>query len=180
MLSPYFSIIVPIYNAEPYLEQCLHSVLHQDYDDFELLLINDCSTDGSGKYCEVLSATASNIRVIHHKENKGVSRSRNAGIDAASGSYIIFLDSDDYLLDDCLSGIEEHIRGNESPDVVVGRHIGNYPYSNNDYFFHIDKEGVNALLAHITDTRAQPNFVFQFINFNRKYSFIFAFMNFSF
>ena len=139
MLSPFFSIIVPIYNAESYLEQCLNSVLHQDYHDFELVLINDCSTDGSGKYCEVLSATASNIRVIHHKENKGVSRSRDSGIDVAKGSYIIFLDSDDYLLDDCLVGIENHIRGNAFPDVVIGRHTANYPYCNNDYFFNNDR-----------------------------------------
>jgi glycosyltransferase involved in cell wall biosynthesis len=93
-----FSIIIPVYNVLPYLHACVSSVLGQSYTDFELILINDGSTDGSGHLCDQLALSDPRIRVIHQK-NRGLSGARNAGIDTATGKYIIFLDSDDFWHD---------------------------------------------------------------------------------
>lgn len=90
------SIIVPVYNAENYLHRCIDSILAQTYTDFELLLINDGSKDNSGAICDEYVAKDSRVRVFH-KENSGVSATRNLGLKEAQGEYIIFLDSDDWL-----------------------------------------------------------------------------------
>ena len=94
--GPMVSIIVPIYNSEATLHRCLDSVLKQTYKDYELFLVDDGSTDGSGKICDEYAAMDSRIRVIH-KENSGVSNSRNLAIERARGRYLQFLDSDDWL-----------------------------------------------------------------------------------
>lgn len=94
----FFSIIVPIYNVQQYLEQCVNSVLQQTCNDYELILIDDGSTDKSGTICDEYSKISENIRVIH-KSNGGLSDARNVGIDNACGDYVIFIDSDDYLVD---------------------------------------------------------------------------------
>lgn len=103
MKNPCISVIVPIYNIAPYLPQCLSSLLAQTYRDFELLLIDDGSTDGSGKLCDTYSSD-SHVRVIH-KPNGGLSSARNAGLDAALGEYILFVDGDDYLAPDALQSL---------------------------------------------------------------------------
>ena len=90
-----FSIIVPVYNVEKYLNQCVDSVLGQSYKEFELILVNDGSSDGSSKICDSYEQADNRVRVIH-KENGGLSSARNAGIILANGEYVIFLDSDDY------------------------------------------------------------------------------------
>ena len=91
------SIIIPVYNSEKYLRQCLDSVLAQTYTDFEALLIDDGSTDGSGAICDEYAARDARFKVFH-KENGGVSSARNLGIDNAQGEWICFVDSDDCLL----------------------------------------------------------------------------------
>ena len=91
------SIIVPIYNTVPYFSRCIDSILSQSFTDFELLLVNDGSTDGSGKICDAYAEKDSRIRVLH-KENGGVSSARNLGLDKARGEWITFVDSDDELL----------------------------------------------------------------------------------
>ena len=91
------SVIVPVYNAKPYLEDCIESVLSQTYGNFELILIDDGSTDGSGDLCEGYAERDSRIIVIH-QENGGVSRARNTGLEIAKGEVIAFLDCDDYIL----------------------------------------------------------------------------------
>ncbi len=98
-MTPTVSIIVPIYNAEKYLSRCIDSVLNQEYTDFELLLVNDGSKDSSGPICDSYAAKDSRIRVIH-KENSGVSDSRNLAINQARGTYLQFLDSDDWITPD--------------------------------------------------------------------------------
>ncbi len=104
----FFSIIIPVYNVENYLEHCLNSVLHQDFDDFEIILVDDGSTDNSGKICDEYSEKHSNIRVIH-KENGGLDSARKIAINLCSGKYVLFLDSDDWIADGCLSKIEKAI-----------------------------------------------------------------------
>lgn len=90
------SVIVPIYNSEAYLDRCIQSVLEQTCNDFELLLIDDGSTDSSGTICDAYAAKDSRVRVFH-KENGGVSSARNLGLDHAQGEYITFCDADDYV-----------------------------------------------------------------------------------
>lgn len=92
------SVIVPVYNVEKWLRQCIESVLHQTYENIELLLINDGSTDQSSEICNQYQELDSRVKVIH-KKNSGVSDTRNVGIEYSTGEYIIFLDSDDYLED---------------------------------------------------------------------------------
>lgn len=96
---PFFSIIVPVYNVEHYLGECIDSVISQTYEDYEIILIDDGSTDNSGSICDLYKKRFDNkIKVIHQK-NGGLSKARNTGIFYAQGIYIIFLDSDDYFLD---------------------------------------------------------------------------------
>lgn len=90
------SVIVPVYNVAAYLPQCLESILNQDYGDLQVLLIDDGSTDDSGAICDQFAAQDSRIQVIHQK-NSGAASAKNAGLRAASGKYLSFVDSDDYL-----------------------------------------------------------------------------------
>ena len=105
------SIIVPAYNCIKSLEYCVHSTLYQIYSDFQLILVDDGSTDGSGELCDKLAEEDRRIRVIH-KPNGGVSSARNAGIDAANGEYITFCDSDDYLEPDYLETLVQAAESN--------------------------------------------------------------------
>ncbi|HEZ4118064.1 TPA: glycosyltransferase [Neisseria meningitidis] len=93
-----FSIIVPIYNVEKYLRCCVDSVLAENFADYEMILVDDGSPDGCGKICDEYAGKYPHIKVIH-QENGGLSDARNAGIRAAKGDYLIFLDSDDYWAD---------------------------------------------------------------------------------
>ena len=93
---PMFSIIIPIYNCEQFLDRCIKSILNQTYNDFEIILVNDGSTDDSGKICDKYKKENKKIIVIH-KENAGVSAARNDGLKKATGKYVTFLDSDDYI-----------------------------------------------------------------------------------
>ena len=88
------SVIVPVYKAEKYIESCVQSILSQTYGNFELILVEDGSPDHSGEICDALAKTDTRIRVIH-KENGGAATARNAGLDAAKGEYIAFIDGDD-------------------------------------------------------------------------------------
>ena len=98
-----FSFIIPVYNCEPFLEECVCSIVEQATEkSYEILLVDDGSTDGSGDLCERLHRLDTNIHVLH-KNNGGAASARNAGIEAASGSYLIFIDGDDKIAPDCLS-----------------------------------------------------------------------------
>lgn len=96
-----FSIIIPVYNTEQYLSKCIDSILAQSYSDFELLLIDDGSTDESGKICDQFAAWDSRISVFH-VSNGGASRARNIGIEHAKGEWLSFVDSDDWVKTDYL------------------------------------------------------------------------------
>lgn len=94
---PLISVIIPVYNVEKYLEECVNSVLAQTYKNIEIILVDDGSTDSSGKLCDNFSEKHSNIQVFH-KENGGQSTARNMGLEYAKGKYIYFLDSDDIIV----------------------------------------------------------------------------------
>lgn len=94
--SPLISVIIPVYNVESTLERCLDSVLSQTYQNLEILLIDDGSTDRSGELCNQFTKKDSRIKVIHQK-NQGLSVARNTGLDAMHGAYVTFVDSDDFL-----------------------------------------------------------------------------------
>ena len=115
MPSPKISVIVPVYNAEKWLRRCVDSILVQIFTDFELLLIDDGSTDGSGAICDEYAMLDSRVRVFH-KPNGGVSSARNFGLDNAKGEWISFVDSDDSIYTESL----EILLKNSNSDFVVG------------------------------------------------------------
>lgn len=91
------SVVIPVFNVEKYLEQCIDSVLNQTYSNYEILLINDCSTDNSLAICQKYERMDNRIKVINKAKNEGLSAARNTGVEMATGEYIYFLDSDDYI-----------------------------------------------------------------------------------
>lgn len=109
MLGYKISVIIPIYNSEKYLSNCINSILKQDYQDFEVILVNDGSTDGSLNICKQYIETDDRICLID-KLNSGVSDSRNVGILKSTGEYIFFCDSDDLLFEDCFSTLVKYAK----------------------------------------------------------------------
>ena len=118
-----FSIICPVYNAGNYLKTAIESVLYQNYMFWELILIDDGSTDGSGNLCDDYSKKDQRIRVIHGK-NQGVSAARNAGIKLACGEWILFLDSDDYFEKNALHILNDSMLEEET-DMIIFNHYVN-------------------------------------------------------
>lgn len=96
------SIIVPVYNVAPYLENCLESILQQDFQNYEIICINDSSTDNSDLILRKYALRYSNIKIIEHKQNRGLSVARNTGLKHATGKYVWFVDSDDMIVPDVL------------------------------------------------------------------------------
>ena len=112
------SIIVPVYNVANYLEQCLTSIAAQSYASFECILVDDGSSDESGRLCDEWVEKDSRFRVVH-QPNQGVSTARNNGLLHASGEYITFIDSDDWVDMDYLQAMVDGLQGNEQADIVV-------------------------------------------------------------
>ena len=104
-----YSIIIPVYNAEKTLRRCVDSLLEQNYDDAEIILVNDGSADGSGSICEEYAKRDRNVHYIP-QENGGVSSARNTGLDAACGEYVLFVDSDDYVTEEFFSSIDRTVQ----------------------------------------------------------------------
>ncbi len=135
--KPKVSVVMPVYCVEKYLEKSIKSVLSQTFSDFELLLIDDCSTDGSLDICRRLALEDSRIKVIPLEKNGGVSRARNHGIELSEGEYIIFLDSDDYFDKNLLEAAVKSM--NESPaDAVVFGLVEEY-YDKNGRLYKTNK-----------------------------------------
>lgn len=133
-----FSIIIPVYNVEMYIEECLSSVLNQTFPDYEILLIDDGSTDLSGKICDRFASKYQCVRVIH-QENKGQAQARNLGISFAKGEYLLFLDADDYWIsDENLDRLAKLIQiSNVRWDIVA--YDGLSAYYNNGKVFYSDR-----------------------------------------
>ena len=136
--NPLFSIIVPIYNVERYLEQCIESVLAQDYQNYELILVDDGSPDNSIDICTKYAKQYSNI-VFIHKINGGVSDARNAGIQIARGEYLMFLDSDDYWEGTTILSNLQNIITENNPDVIFNYMSSVYPDKIVNHYINRDK-----------------------------------------
>lgn len=110
---PLISVIVPVYNVRRYLIRCVDSILKQTYSNLEIILIDDGSTDDSGKLCDKLSAKDTRI-VVLHQHNKGLSGARNSGINIAKGTYFAFVDSDDFILPTMIESLYNALTKNNS------------------------------------------------------------------
>lgn len=123
MKRPFISIIVPVYNVEPYIEACIRSVMRQTYDGkMECIVVDDCGTDNSMVVVENVIADYNGsivFKILHHDHNRGLSAARNTGVESAKGDYIFFLDSDDEMTTDCLNKLSEPLR-EKSYDIIVG------------------------------------------------------------
>lgn len=128
MKSVKISIVIPVYNAEDYLDRCLSSIVSQDMLSYEVILVDDGSTDSSPLICDRFSATDPRFKTIH-KENGGVSSARNVGLNVADGEYVMFVDSDDALSPGALSALAQAVSA--FPDFVVG---GFNIYDDNIFF----------------------------------------------
>lgn len=120
-MSLRFSIIMPVYNAGAYLAGAVESVLNQSYSDFELILVDDGATDGSGQACDKFAAVDQRVRVMH-VPNGGICKARNIGIAAARGEYIMFCDHDDEYLPEYLAEVSKAIDEYDHPDIVKVNH----------------------------------------------------------
>lgn len=130
-MEPLISVIVPVYNVEKYIEKCIDSILIQSYSNLEIILIDDGSTDTSGEICERFKHKDSRIIVIH-KENGGLSDARNSGIDKATGEYITFIDSDDYISKDYIQYLYNILKETNS-DISICNPVYVYENANNLY-----------------------------------------------
>lgn len=122
---PKVSIIIPIYNVEPYLRCCLDSILVQTFQDWEAILVDDGSKDGCGRICDAYATKDSRFRVVH-KENGGLTSARNAGLSVASGEWIMHVDGDDWIAPDMLQQMLQRADA-EDADVVIGDFEFAYP-----------------------------------------------------
>lgn len=113
------SVIVPAYNVEQYLEKCINSILNQTYRELEVILVDDGSTDGTGRLCDVLAKRDERLIVIH-KENGGLSDARNAGLEVATGDFISFIDADDYIELDMYECMIEEMKDETISMAAVG------------------------------------------------------------
>ena len=123
--TPLLTIIVPAYNIVPYLPRCIHSIMAQTYEHLEILLVDDGSTDGTGELCDKLAKEDSRIRVFH-KENGGSSSARNLALKHASGQYVGFVDSDDYIDSHMYERLLEGIRKFQVSVAQIGRDVEGY------------------------------------------------------
>ncbi|MHC8423244.1 bifunctional glycosyltransferase/CDP-glycerol:glycerophosphate glycerophosphotransferase [Streptomyces sp. NB004] len=116
---PRFSVIVPAYQVQAYLHACLESVLSQSYPDFELIVVDDASPDACGAIADEFADRDPRVRVVHLPENGGLGPARNAGMDRATGDYLVFLDGDDTLTPDALRAVADRVKETGDPDVLV-------------------------------------------------------------
>lgn len=108
--NPVFSIIVPFYNVENYIVECLKSIINQTYKNFEVLCVDDCSEDNTAKIVEIFAQEDERIKIIKHRKNKGLGAARNTAIKKARGNYIVCVDSDDYIIEDLLENVYDKFK----------------------------------------------------------------------
>lgn len=120
---PRFSIIVPVFKVQGFLRECLDSVLGQSYADFEVIAVDDRSPDGCGAILDSYAERDARVRVLHLPENVGLGRARNAGLERASGDYVLFLDSDDFYTPGLLAAVAARLEATDDPDILVFDHV---------------------------------------------------------
>lgn len=131
--KPFFSVVMPVYNVESYLEQAVNSVLSQTFSDFELILVDDCSPDGSREICRKIAERDNRVKTVFLQENGGASHARTVGLENASGTYILFMDADDTVSTDLFSAVFAEIQ-EFSADVVMFNAVEVYVNANgNEY-----------------------------------------------
>jgi glycosyltransferase involved in cell wall biosynthesis len=151
MKTPLVSVIVPIYNVEPYLEKCLNSIINQTYKNLEIILVDDGSPDNCGKICDEYALKDKRIKVIH-KLNGGLSDARNAGLDIAAGEYIAFVDSDDYIAENMYEDLVG-IAQKEAADIVISG------------FYYIKKNGIFSYEKSLEELNKE-DILYQFLSDN--------------
>lgn len=129
--NPKISVVIPIYNVENFVEKCIKSVLNQTYNNLEIILVDDGSTDGSGKICDYFLEKDERVRVIH-KKNAGVSAARNDGINISTGKYICFVDGDDFVQEDYVEYLFKLIKINDSDISLSTEWFTNYDLNQTD------------------------------------------------
>ena len=147
------SMIVPVYQVEKYIAQCIESVLNQTFQNFELILVDDGSKDQSGIICDSYAAKDDRIIVLHTK-NRGAAAARNTGLDHASGRYITFLDGDDYLAENMIARLYEVIEHSEY-DMVVCDFFNLLPDEKDNFIVHLQERTVNGrdVLEHLKNEK---------------------------
>ena len=148
MENQLISVIVPVYNVEEYLKQCLDSILEQTFSNYEVILVNDGSTDSSGLICQEYAEKDSRIRYFE-KENGGVSDARNSGLDLVQGDYVTFLDADDFLFEDHLEKLYIATTLSDA-DIMIG---GYSRFDGSDFYFYKDHFKRDSLIS-FTSTQA--------------------------
>lgn len=166
MKNSLISIIVPIYNVEPYLHKCVDSILSQTYSNLEIILVDDGSPDNCGKICDEYAQKDNRIKVIH-KKNGGLAAARNSGQDVATGEALMFLDGDDYLESNCVEEVSKALFEKDVELVMFDQYI-NYPNSQQiQYSFNDDK---GSRLFTEEDCRKLQ---FRVLDFNGKIAMVF-------
>lgn len=145
---PYFTLVVPVFKVQSYLAECLESVLKQDFDDFELIAVDDCSPDNCGRILDSYAEQDPRVRVLHLPENVGLGRARNAALTQATGEYLLFLDSDDTLTPGSLSAIAARIKAADNPQVLI------YDYERTYWWGKV----LRNTLAHLLDEEGPASF----------------------
>lgn len=165
-MNPTVSIIVPVYNAEDTIERCVDSVIHQDYQDYELLLIDDGSSDSSGAICDRAAGDDQRVQVVH-KANSGVSDSRNLGISLAKGTYLQFVDSDDWIPKNATSQLIQAANRENCDLVVAGfyRVVGERVSPKND----IDEECLLSREEYLAHMMEHPADFYYGVLWNKLY-----------
>lgn len=160
-----FSVVIPVYNTEKYLKKCIKSVIDQKHNKTEIILVEDHSKDSSLKVCNSFEDNPS-IKIIRHRKNLGVSITRNDGIRAAKGKYILFLDSDDWLYPGSLIEIEKIITQKPKTDVIIGRYNSDgFPFSNEILFKNSNSNyySKNRFFSYINKINFRPMVIWHFI-----------------
>ena len=139
--KPLISVIVPVYNVQKYVRKSVESILQQTYKNLEIILVDDGSTDESGKICDMLARSDNRVTVIH-KKNGGLSDARNAGLDRATGELIGFVDSDDYIEKNMYEVLEERMRINEADISCCGRYVVQESDGTKTPYFILDREQI--------------------------------------
>lgn len=117
------SFVIPVYNVEKYLKECMKSLINQTYSNYEIVVVDDCSTDASLSIAETFSKLDKRIRIVRHDRNRGLAAARNTGIESARGKYIAFVDSDDFVAPDYLSHLYAIVVEQGVQVAVCGRYL---------------------------------------------------------